>query len=98
MILVRATTPSGKVGFFRFTPPSGTLQQQAGATVFALDVLGVGPCIQGKAAGQNRAEVMFTSNDELMSFSDYVVRAGGQIIPFHQNFAFRTALQEWNAA
>lgn len=99
MMLVRATTPLGNVGFFRFTPPPNTLQQQAGALVFAaLDAHGRGPSIQGRAVGQNRAEVIFTSDDEMMSFSDYVVRAGGQVIPLHQDSAYRAALQEWNAA
>lgn len=83
----------------RFTPPAGTLQQHPGVLVFsAFDAQGRGPVIQAKASGPNRADVEFTSEDNLLSFSDYVVRAGGQVLPFHQDLAYRAALQEWNAA
>lgn len=98
MVLVRATTPTGKVGFFRFSPPARSVTQSPGELVFAaMDAQGQGPRIQARAVGPNRAEIIFTTDEDLMSFSDYVVRAGGRVIPFHQDFAYRAALQEWNA-
>lgn len=97
MVLVKATTPSGKIGFFCFDPPAGTVNQAPGEVVFQVrDSRECGPNIRAKAAGPNKAEVTFTSDDLLMSFSDYVVRAGGKLIPFHQDTAYRAALKEWS--
>lgn len=96
MILVKARTPSGNEGFFRFSPPPATMHEAPGAVVFHVrDAHGRGPDIQGRTIKQDRVEVLFTQDDAPMSFSDYVIRAGGHFIPSYQLEPYRAALQAW---
>lgn len=95
-ILVRITTPSGSDGFFEFVPPQGTVEIKADVFKFlALDKHGCGPTISAKRAGICQAAVVFMSDDELMTFSDYVVRAGGTMTAAYQQQKYRTTLDQW---
>lgn len=95
-MLVRVTTPSGNDGFFKFVPPTGTFEIRGEAATFhALDRHGRGPSINAKLAGVCQAEVTFSSEETLISFSDYAVRAGARMTTRHQPQDYHAALAEW---
>lgn len=96
VMLIRVTTPSGADGFFKFVPPHGTAEMTDDVVMFrAVDQHGRGPTISARRTGTHQAETVFSSVEVLMSFSDYVVRAGGKMTAAYQQTEYRAALDEW---
>ena len=96
-ILVRIMTAVGKNGFFRFIPPTGTMLVSGDVVTFKFsDHRGVpGRPILGRLRSPHTVEISSIDDNALMCFSDYAIRAGGQMIPYYSAL-YPKEVENWN--
>jgi hypothetical protein len=97
-MLVRAITPSGNTGFYRFTPLPGTFERAGSSVLFRVrNDIGTAVTVEATGCDRGYAAIAFASDGPLLSFSAYVRACHGLIIPQHHADEYRAALGEWES-